>query len=406
MPTFEYQGRDQRGQAHSGQVEALSAEVVATQLQGRGIMPVRITRMQSSGGTGVSLQSLRRPPRLKTEDLIMFSRQMYTITKAGIPLMRGLQGLKASMAQPLLREVVEVMIGDLETGMNLSAAMRRHPQVFNNLYVSLVRVGEESGQLEACFEQLSDYLERDLDTAQRIKAALRYPSFVLIALSVGVTIVNVFVIPAFANMFKQFNAELPLMTRIIITMSDFFVAYWAYLLVVGVGLWVAFKRYVATPEGAYHWSRISVRLPLVGSIIYRSLIGRYARSFALMLRSGVPLNQALQLSAMAINNPYLAEKIQAIRQGVERGESLLRTHSQSGMFTPLVLQMIGVGEESGQVDTLLQEAAEFYEREVDYDLKSLSAKIEPIMIVAMAGFVLVLALGIFLPMWEMYNIQK
>jgi len=283
--------------------------------------------------------------------------------------------------------------------------MAQHPDVFDKLFVSLVNVGENSGKLDEAFNQLSSYLERDLDTAKRIKSATRYPSFVLGALVIAMVVINIFVIPNFADMFAKFGAELPLPTVILLGTSAFFVNYWHIMLTFVVVSWFLFKRHVKTEIGSRQWGRILLRLPIVGDIIERASMARYARSFGLMLSSGVPLIQSLQLCSRVIDNPWLGDKILGIREGIERGESLLSTHNQSGMFTPLVLQMIGVGEESGQVDTLLKEVAEFYEREVDYDLKTLSDRIEPIMIVIMASFVLILALGIFLPMWNMYSLQ-
>jgi MSHA biogenesis protein MshG len=406
VPAFDYQGRNAQGQAVSGSIDAVSVEVVANQLLGRGVTPIKIESAKVVSDFEKSWLEISGQNKVKTEDLVILCRQMYTINKAGIPLIRGIYGLQASMNHPRLKQVLEAIGADLETGMQLSVAMHRYPDIFNNMFVSMVKVGEDSGQLERSFDQLSIYLERELETTNSIKTALRYPSFVLMALVIALGVVNVMVIPAFANMFKQFNAELPLMTRILIGTSDFFIAFWPHMLVFFVGGAVAWRQYLKTPAGALFWGEKKLRLPLVGDIIYRALMARYARSFSLMLKAGVPLSQSLDLSSRAVDNPYLEIKIQDIRQGVERGESLLRTHNASNMFSPLVLQMIAVGEESGQIDTLLEESAGFYEREVDYDLKSLSAKIEPIMIVVMAGFVLVLALGIFLPMWEMYNIQK
>lgn len=406
MPTFDYQGRNTHGQAVTGNIDAPTVEAVANQLLGRGVTPIKITPAKEESSVEKYWQEFSGQNKVKIEDLVILCRQLYTITKAGIPLIRGIYGLQASMNHPRLKVVMESIGADLETGMQLSAAMHRYPDIFNNMFVSMVKVGEDSGQLENSFDQLSIYLERELETANSIKTALRYPSFVLLALAIGLGVVNIMVIPAFAAMFERFNAELPLPTQILIGTSNFFVAYWPHIVVVAIGFWVAWRRYIKTPDGALFWGEKKLKLPLVGDIIYRALMARYARSFALMLKAGVPLTQALDLSSRAVDNPFLEQKIIVIKQGVERGDSLLRTHHNSDMFTPLVLQMIAVGEESGQVDALLTESAGFYEREVDYDLKSLSDKIEPIMIVIMAVFVLILALGIFLPMWEMYNIQK
>jgi MSHA biogenesis protein MshG len=344
--------------------------------------------------------------KVEPVELIMFCRQMYTITKAGIPLIKGLHGLSASLHNYTFQAALEDIIVRLETGVELSTAMRFHPKIFNNLFVSLVNVGENSGRLDLIFRQLSEYMERDLNTSKSIKTALRYPSFVLIALTIAMIVINVKVIPAFAGLFQQFGAQLPLPTRILMGISDFFVAYWLYMLV-GIIVGVAwFVNYIKTPDGSRWWGQKKLRIIIVGDIIERASLARYARSFGLMLNAGLPISNALELCARAIDNNYLGDKIRGIRSGIERGEGLFQTHLVSGMFTPLVLQMISVGEESGQVDTLLVEVAEFYEREVEYDTKLLGDRIEPLMIVVMAGFVAVLALGIFLPMWDMYSIQK
>ncbi|MEC8427473.1 MAG: type II secretion system F family protein [Pseudomonadota bacterium] len=405
MPQFQYQGRDNEGKGVSGILEGSSPDAVASQLMGRGITPVAIAPAAEGSALNIDLKSLLGPEKVRPEDLIMLTRQFYTITKAGIPLIRGVRGLAQSMRHQRLKDILGDIGDQLETGKQLSSAMNRHKDVFDQLYVNMIRVGEDSGQLEAVFNQLSEYLERDLETRKRIKAAMRYPSFVLGALVIAMVVVNIFVIPAFANMFDQFGADLPIATRILIGTSNFFVAYWPYLLVLSVTAAVAFRQYIQSSVGSLWWGKNKLRIPLVGDLMSRALMARYARSFSLMLKSGVPLPQSLDLCARAMGNSYLTRKIADIKAGVERGDYLLRTHNQTGLFTPLVLQMISVGEESGQVDSLLEEVAGFYEREVDYDLKTLSDRIEPIMIVMMAGFVLILALGIFLPMWSMYEVQ-
>lgn len=406
MPTFEYQGRSAQGQLAKGQMDAPNTDAAASALLEQGITPVNIRQLAAASKTNVDISALLGGNKVKIIDLIMFCRQMYTITKSGIPLVRGIRGLAAGLKHLEFQRVLNDVAQRLEGGSALSPAMGKHPKVFNNLFVSMINVGESTGSLDQVFSQMAFYMERDEETRKSIKSATRYPTFVIIALAIAVTVVNVAVIPKFADMFKQFNAELPLVTKILIGTSHVFVNYWwALLIVLGAtvsGIWY----YLSTPQGAIFWGQKKLRLPVIGSIIDRASMARYARSFSLMLRAGVPLNQALTLCARAIDNPYLAMKIERIRRGIERGDSLLRTHVQAEMLTPLVLQMIAVGEESGKVEELLAEVADFYEREVDYDLKKLSDSIEPILIIFMAGFVTVLALGIFLPMWDMYNVQK
>lgn len=406
MAIFQFKGRNADGRLISGQVDAATTDAVANQLLGRGITPISMEEQLVKLSLGEKLERATNRGKVENVELIMFTRQMYTISKSGIPLVKGLRGLSASLRNYTFQQALNDIVDRLETGVELSTAMRSHPKIFNNLFISMVSVGENSGRLDLIFKQLGEYMERDLNTTKSIKTALRYPTFVLIAISIAMTIINLKVIPAFAGMFANFGAELPLPTRILVGISDFFVAYWVYMLVIVVGVVLWFTHYIKTHEGSRWWGQKKLGLIIVGDIIERASLARYSRSFGLMLAAGLPISNALELCARAIDNNYLGDKIRGIRAGIERGEGLYQTHLVSGMFTPLVLQMISVGEESGQVDTLLAEVAEFYEREVEYDTKLLGDRIEPLMIVVMAGFVTVLALGIFLPMWDMYSIQK
>jgi MSHA biogenesis protein MshG len=406
MAIYLFKGRNADGRLVNGQVEASNTDTAASQLLGRGITPVSMEEQLIKLSLGEKFERATNLGKVDTVELIMFSRQMYTVSKSGIPLVKGLRGLAASVRNYTFQNALNDIVERLEAGVELSAAMRFHPKIFNNLFVSMVSVGENSGRLDLIFKQLSEYMERDVNTSKSIKTALRYPTFVLIAISIAMAIINIKVIPAFAGMFANFGAELPLPTRMLIGLSDFFVAYWLYMLVVVVGGVTWFIHYIKTPDGSRWWGKKKLGLIVVGDIIERASMARYARSFGLMLNAGLPISNALELCARAIDNNYLGDKIRGIRSGIERGEGLYQTHLVSGMFTPLVLQMISVGEESGQVDTLLAEVAEFYEREVEYDTKLLGDRIEPLMIIVMAGFVVVLALGIFLPMWDMYSIQK
>lgn len=406
MAIYEFKGRNSDGRLISGQVDAASQDGAVNQLLGRGITPVSVNEHVEEIPFSERFARATNMGRVDTVEMIMFCRQMHTISRAGIPLVKGLRGLSASLRNFVFQEALNDIVTRLEAGVELSTAMRAHPKIFSNMIVSMVSVGENAGRLDLVFKQLSDYLQRDDSTIKSIKTALRYPSFVLIAMVIAIAVINIKVIPAFAGLFTKFGAQLPLPTRILVGISDFFVAYWLYMLVAIVGAVAWFIHYIKTPDGSRVWGRKKLGLIVVGDIIERASLARYARSFGLMLNAGLPLSAALELSARAIDNPYLGDKIRTIRAGVERGEGLYQTHLVSGMFTPLVLQMISVGEESGQVDALLAEVASFYEGEVEYDVKQLSDRIEPIMIIMMAGFVIVLALGIFLPMWDMYSIQK
>ena len=406
MALFQYKARDTRGELIKGELEASNADALAGQLLNSGITPVEIKQIEKRKDVLADLKKRLGASRPQLDDLILYCRQMYTLSKAGVPIIRAINGLAETTRNGMLADILLTIRHDLESGRELNVAMDMHREVFTPLMVSMVRVGENSGKLDLAFLQLARYLELERDTRNRIKAAVRYPVFVIAAISIAVAIVNLFVIPAFARVFDSMNRELPWQTQLLINTSDFTVEWWPYLLsMVLLGI-VGLNYYIRTPAGRYRWGRIKLRLPIVGSIITRATLGRFTRSFAMASKSGVPLIQGLTVVSRAVDNDYVTERILSMRNGIERGDSLTRTAAATGLFTPLVLQMLAVGEETGSVDQMMDEVADFYEREVDYELQNLSAAIEPILIVAVGVLVLILALGIFLPMWDMTSLAK
>lgn len=406
MPLFQYKARDARGGSVSGQIEAGSADAVASQLLNAGITPIDIAETQPKRDVWGELLRRLGSGRPSLDELLLFCRQMYTLTHAGVPIVRGLTGLAETTRNVMLADALHRMRAELESGRDLSGAMGQHPQIFSQLMISMIRVGENTGQLDEAFAQLAQYLEQDRDTRARIKTALRYPIFVLVFIGVAIGVVNVLVIPAFASVFAGMNAELPWQTKLLISVSDFSVAYWPHMLGALTAFVFGARTYVRTPNGRYRWDRLKLRLPIVGSIILRSTLARFSRTFAMTTRSGVPLIQSLGVVARAVDNDYVAERVTNMRNGVERGDTLTRTAAATGLFTPLILQMLSVGEETGQVENMMDEVAGFYEREVDYELKNISSAIEPILIVAVGLLVLVLALGVFLPMWDITRLAR
>lgn len=409
MPLFHYHARSSDGSAISGEIEAASADAAAVQIKNRGLIPVRIEPGKAGADGGKALELLQR--RLQggqpgLNELILFSRQMYTLTKAGIPLIQGMNRLAESTSSRGLREAVREITADLESGRDLAGAFARHPAIFNSLYISMIRVGEEAGRLEESFLRLYQYLEREKTTIKRIKSALRYPVIVLVAIAIAIGVLTVMVIPAFAKVFSSFQMELPWATRALLAVSEFASAHWMTILGLIFGLGIGAKYYVGTEPGRRLWDRLKLRIPVVGSIILRSTLARFARAFTMADRAGVPITQNLAAVARAADNVHLADKMQGMRSGIERGESLTRTAAHTGLFPPLVLQMMAIGEETGKMDDMMEEVADFYEREVDYDIDNLSAIIEPLMTVIMGILVLILALGIFLPMWDLTQIAR
>lgn len=400
MSAFQWRGRNARGQLVDGRVEADSTDAVAQQLMRLDITPIEIESAPEQGPDRPGLGQRLGLDKPSINDLILFTRQMYTLTKAGVPIIHGLRNVSESTRNPQLRGAIEDVVDALESGRDLASGLAQNPKVFPPMFVSLVRVGENSGNLEQAFSQLTDYLELERDFKARLKQALRYPAMVIAAMFIAVAILMTFVIPTFADFFANFNAELPLPTRIIIGASNFTADWWwIILLAIGGGL-IGFRAWIRTDNGRYRWDRLKLRFPVVGNILFQGTMARFARTFAMTYRSGVPLIQGLTLTARSVENEYIGQAINDMRTGVERGESLSRTAAATGLFSPLVLQMLGIGEETGDVDAMLTETAEYYEREVDYDLRNLSAYIEPVLLIFLAILVLILALGVFLPMWD------
>jgi len=402
MSFFAYKARNARGELIQGVIESADSSAVADQLFNTGVTPIEIRPTQKPSGAGEGGWWARlTEEKVRPLDVQLFSRQFYTLLKAGVPIMRGLAGLQESAGNKAFAQVIKDLRESLDSGRDLSSSMRRHPDVFNPFYVSMVRVGETTGRLDEIFLRLFDQLEFEREMRSRVRTALRYPLFVIVSMAAAIAVINLFVIPAFAKVYAGFNTELPLMTQILIAVSDFSVRYWPLLLAAIAAAILAFRMYIATPSGAYRWDKAKLRIPIIGKILLKSALARFSRSFALASKSGVPVVQNLNVVAQTVDNKYIESRVEQIRDGVERGESILRTSITAGVFTPVVLQMIAVGEETGELDSLMDEIAGMYEREVDYELKTLSSQIEPILILCLGVLVLILALGVFLPIWDL-----
>ena len=407
MPLYSYKAKDAGGGYKLGKVEAQTEADAIDEVSRMGLMPISIEESRGFVGASFSLdlKELLRG-RVGLSELVMLCRQMYSLSKAGVPIIRAIGGLADSTDHYGLKKSLTALNRDLIGGRSLTQAMSDQPKIYNSLFVSMINVGENTGRLEDVFYQLAEYFSLAQETRKRISSAMRYPFMVIIFIGVAITILNIWVIPVFSTMFAKFGVELPLTTRILIGTSAFFVSYWPYMLGIVVALPFVIRRALRVKSVRYQWDRLKLRIPVIGSILRRALLGRFCRSFSLMLRAGVQLNMALTLVASAIDNRFLEERVNVMRREIEHGNSLATVAVQSNMFTPLVLQMFAVGDETGRVDELLLEAATHYEREVDYDLKALTSKIEPLLLVFVALLVGVLALGIFTPMWDMYGAMQ
>jgi MSHA biogenesis protein MshG len=400
---FAFKGRNGRGELVEGIVDAMNIDAVAGQLMAGGVVPVSIEptteAVSTAAGTGWLEALLAKPVTM--DDTLVLTRQMYTLQKAGVPILRALAGLEASTTHPGVTTLLQDVRASLDQGRELAAAFARHPTVFSAFYIAMTQVGELTGRLTEVFQRLSQHLEFELDIRARIKQALRYPMMVMIAMAVALMVINLFVLPKFADVFSHFKTELPLMTRILLGFSGWTVRWWPLVVAGGIGAVLGWRNWIATPGGRYLWDRFKLRLPIAGNIVLKATLARFARSFALANSAGVPISQALTVVAQTVDNAYIGARIEQMRDGVERGESISRCATATGVFTPIVLQMIAVGEETGELDSLMTEIAEMYERETDYAIKGLSAAIEPILLAIIGALVLVLALGVFMPLWDL-----
>jgi MSHA biogenesis protein MshG len=312
-----------------------------------------------------------------------------------------LRGLAQSTQNRLLRDALLDVLQSLESGRDFATSLARHPTLFTPVFLSMVRVGEATGTLDNAFLRLGEYMSQDQDVQDRVKAAIRYPIIVIIMIGLAVGVITVFVIPNFAPLFKILGNDIPWPTRVIMGSSDLVIHHGWALAISMLLTFIGSRRYLKTEAGRYRWDGYKLKVPVLGELLRQSILSRVTRSLSISLQAGLPMIQALTLLARSAGNEWLAERLIRLRDAVERGDSLSRAATTSGIFPPLVLQMMLVGEETGELTQLLEEIGGFYQREVDHRLKNLTAMLEPFLIILVGGMVLILALGVFLPMWNM-----
>jgi MSHA biogenesis protein MshG len=406
MPMFAYKGRNTRGDLLEGRIESPSAQAVAVWMSAVGITPIAINPQKGAAQTPKWLSASFTQPRMTELELLLFTRQMGSLVRAGVPMMQALSGIQKSTRRGHIVEMIQAVRDDLDRGIELSGALARHPKSFNDFYVSMVKVGESSGQLETIFQRLHQQIEFDMDMRRKLKSALRYPMFVCIALVIAVAIINVWVIPAFAVVYNSMKVELPMVTRMLIASSKFTIAYWWVVLGTIAAIVIAYRAYAKTLEGRRKIDELLLKVPIFGPIMAKTAMARYAFSFATASESGIPLVQAYTLTAKVVSNAFFEKRILAMREGVERGESIYRVAQNAGIFNPLELQMISVGEETGRMDEMLRSISQMYQEEVDFEVSRLAQTLEPILIAGLGVVVALLMLAVFLPMWDMAQLAK
>lgn len=405
MATFAYKARDERGLLVQGNIEAATHRDAMMQLDSMGYIPVSAKEAGSASTASID-DFLLRFQRVKYDDLIFFTRQFRTVVRSAIPIVSGLRALGEQTANQRLHKAINNVAQDIDKGSSLSDALARQKGVFSEIYVSMVRSGETSGNLEEVLDRLSALLEFQMRTKETVKSAMRYPTFVVITLITAfITLVNV-VVPKFVPMFKSSKVALPLPTQILLVINDIFQKYTVAVVVVLAALIVAFFLYKRTAAGKYTIDVIKLKIPLIGVIILKTCMSRFAFTLENLVSSGVPIIRTLDIVSRTVGNEFIARKVLDISESIEKGKGISRPLKDAKIFPPLVIHLISTGEETGSLEEMLREISTHYDREVTYTVNRLSAYIEPILTVGLAGMVLFLALAIFMPWWDMMKAMR
>ncbi|MCD0161727.1 type II secretion system F family protein [Deinococcus sp. 14RED07] len=398
MPVFEYRVRDRSGKVLKSQMEAETANQVRDALRAKNLMIVEIKAPKTGLNADIKIPFLdNQPPNLK--QIAIFSKQLATLINAGVPLVQSLAILQKQIEHKGFQNVVKNMRTDVESGTPLSDAIVKYPKIFNRLYVNLVRAGETSGTLDAVLERIADFQEKDLALRGKIKGALTYPVVVLVFAILITYFLLTTIVPQFAGILAQMNAPLPLITRVLMAVSDFLKNSGLLIFVIGAVVTFAYRAYYKTPKGRVVIDDIKLRLPIFGNLTQKSAIASFARTFGLLISSGVNIIESLEITKGTANNAIVEESIENAKNVVMVGEQMSSSLATSKVFPPMVVSMISIGEETGSLDNMLGKVGDFYDREVDEAVDSMTAAIEPLMIVFLGGIVGVIVAGMFLPMF-------
>lgn len=405
MPTFKYRARDRTGKAIDGTIDAVNPQMAGDQLYRLGYFPISVEEV----GEAISLDLSdiwRRFQRVNLEELNLFSQQLSTLYKAGLPLLTALVSLQEQTTNKKLKQVIEGICRQIEGGNTLFGAMSMYPDVFPGVYVNMVRAGETSGMLGESLDRFVTLAERESRTRQRLKEATRYPKIVILAVVIAFGVLIAFVIPRFADAFARFNTPLPLPTRMMIGINNLFKNYWYLALGAFFVVLILIRRYIKTEKGKLLWDRLKTEIPIFGPLFLKIALSRFTYTFVMLHQSGIPILQTLEITSTTINNISLSQSFEEISRKVGGGGSLAESMRESGRFTPLVIQMISVGESSGTLDQMLTRVTDYYDLEVDNAIKKMSTYVEPFLTVFLGVVVLFLALAVFLPWWNMASLFR
>jgi type IV pilus assembly protein PilC len=406
MPQFNYKAINESGLPVTGTLEAESRQVAGNLLATRGLIPVKIFTRAANDTSGLSFNRfLDRLSPIKTAELIMFTKQFKTLTRAGVPMLNLLQVLETQTENQRLKRIIATMRRDITEGASLYDAFRRHYGVFSGLYCSMVRAGEASGALDRILERLIYILEHENKVKADIRAALQYPLFITILLGAAFMFLLTFVVPKFTSFYAQSGVDLPLLTRICIFMYDVLIDYWIYLLTLAIGGVTALVLYLRTPQGKLNRDILMLKIPLIGPLLLKASMSRFASIFSILQSSGVAVLDSMQILSQTIHNHAIGQEFQEITEKLEEGRGIAGPLQSSRYFTPIVINMIAIGEESGNLESMLDDIADHYDAELEYATKKLADSIVPVLTVLLAVVVGFFALAIYLPIVDLINVQ-
>jgi len=406
LTSFYYKARDRYGVLTSGYLDASDRKAVAQQLARIGLTPISILETEALGITQQLERWLLSFGRIKPEEMIVFTRQLAAVLEAGIPLIEGIEAVAEQVQDRRLRTVAFKIKEDIAGGLTFSDALDNYRKVFSPFIINMVRAGEKAGILPQVLDRISSLLEKDLETTNKIKTATRYPLMVLVALAIAFVIMTIYVIPQFASFFAAFKTELPLPTKMLIWFNRFITRYWYWFVgLVALGYW-SFQRFISTEKGRYQFDHFILSSPVFGPLFAKIYLSRFSRMLASMLGSGIPIIEALSITSEVVENKVIARVIIDVRDEVNKGKSLHEPMRGSRVFPPIAVAMVAIGEKSGTLENMLNRVADYFDREADYIIKNLTPLLEPMLIAGLGVILLIFALGIFLPMWDLVKIYK
>jgi type IV pilus assembly protein PilC len=403
--TFAYKVRDKDGRLLQGALEADSAALVANKLRSMGYVPVAIDQTGSSKiDRAIKIPGIT--DRIKGRDVAVFSRQFATMINSGLSLLRALNILVQQTESEVLAGILDQVRSDVEKGSSLSQAIGRHPKAFNRLYVAMVKAGETGGALDSTLLQLSDIIEKQVELKRKIKSAMTYPVAVLGLVLLIVTAMLIFVVPTFQHLYKSLGGTLPLPTRVLLMVSKVATTYAPFIVAFDVGAVVLMRRWVRSDSGRARWDTIKLRVPVFGKLVHKTAMTRFARTLAVLLRTGVPILESLEITSETVNNTVVAHAVKDVQKAVKQGESIHEPLATHAIFPPMVTQMLAVGEETGMVDVMLEKVADFYDQEIEATVDALTSLLEPLLIVVLGGAVGGMVVALYMPMFQIINLVK